>query len=150
MSTRDFQVYGNLALAAEPAYVESSPRFTVIEGRGARAERPAVSGRHVSRAAVAIAATVVALLFFAVALVGWSTYAGRAEAHADTLSHISFEEVRVQAGDSLWSLASSILSTISPRRKPQMLSRRPMNSRGLFSRRERRFSSPSLGRTSSS
>lgn len=106
MITREFQVYGNLALAAEPAYVESNPRFTVIEGRGARAERSAVSGRHVSRAAVAIAATVVALLFFAVALVGWSTYASRAEAHADTLSHISFEEVRVQAGDSLWSLAS--------------------------------------------
>lgn len=107
MNARNTYIYGNLALAVEPAHAEEKPRFTVIEGRTRCAMPVATPVRATARYAAVAATAIVAVLFLVVGLAGWSVFSGRAAAHTATLENTAFEEVRVDAGDSLWTLAAA-------------------------------------------
>lgn len=103
-------VQGNLALKLETPAV---PAFTVIKGGRsgfqAQSAKPACSqcaaaaSAPVALKASTIVAVAIALtLFFVLAT---SIFSARHAAYAESVSNVTYETVRVQSGDSLWSLA---------------------------------------------
>ena len=103
-------VQGNLALKLE---TPAAPAFTVVKGgrsgyqplpvKSARTQyavaAPAPAALKVSTiVAVAVALT----LFFVLAT---SVFSARHAAYAESVSNVTYETIRVQPGDSLWSLA---------------------------------------------
>lgn len=103
-------VQGNLALKLE---TPTAPAFTVV--KGGRSGFQALPGKPVrsrcvatTSASVALkASTIVALavaltLFFVLAT---SIFSARHAVYAESVSNVTYETVRVQSGDSLWSLA---------------------------------------------
>ncbi len=103
-------VQGNLALKLE---TPAAPAFTVV--KGGRSGFQTLPGKPVRSQCVATtsapvalkASTIVALavaftLFFVLAT---SIFSARHAAYAESASNVTYETVRVQSGDSLWSLA---------------------------------------------
>ena len=103
-------IQGNLALKLDTPV---SPALTVV--KGGRSNFQAVTTKpvryqHVAAASAPVAlkaSTVVAVavaftLFFVLAM---SVFSARHAAYADSVANVSYETVRVQSGDSLWSLA---------------------------------------------
>ena len=103
-------VQGNLALKLE---TPAAPAFTVV--KGGRSGFQTLPGKPVRSQCVATtsapaalkASTIVALavaltLFFVLAT---SIFSARHAAYAESVSNVTYETVRVQSGDSLWSLA---------------------------------------------
>lgn len=103
-------VQGNLALKLEAPV---APAFTVV--KGGRSGFKTLPGKPVRSQCVATtsapvalkASTIVALavaftLFFVLAT---SIFSARHAAYAESVSNITYETIRVQTGDSLWSLA---------------------------------------------
>lgn len=103
-------VQGNLALKLE---APAAPAFTVVKGgrfgfravapKPNRAQHAAVASAPVSlKASTVVAIAVAFTLFFVLATTVFTT---RHAAYADSVANVTYETVRVQAGDSLWSLA---------------------------------------------
>lgn len=103
-------VQGNLALKLE---TPAAPAFTVVKGgRSGYQPLPVKSARNQHAVAVptpvalkvsTIVAVAVALtLFFVLAT---SVFSARHAAYAESVSNVTYETIRVQPGDSLWSLA---------------------------------------------
>lgn len=103
-------VQGNLALKLE---TPAEPIFTVVQGgrsgfqpltvKPTRNQQAAVAPAHVALKVPTIAAVAVALtLFFVLAT---SVFSARHAAYAESVSNVTYETIRVQPGDSLWSLA---------------------------------------------
>lgn len=103
-------VQGNLALKLE---TPTSPAFTVVKGgrsgfqtlpgKPARSQRVATTSAPAALKVSTIVALAVALtLFFVLAT---SIFSARHAAYAESVSNVTYETVRVQSGDSLWSLA---------------------------------------------
>lgn len=103
-------VQGNLALKLE---APASPAFTVVKGGRSHFQAVATKPVRTQRATVALApvalkaSTIVAVavaftLFFVLAT---SVFSARHAAYADSVANVTYETVRVQSGDSLWSLA---------------------------------------------
>ena len=103
-------VQGNLALKLE---TPAAPAFTVVKGgrsgfqtlpgRPVRSQCVATTSAPVALKASTIVALAVALtLFFVLAT---SIFSARHAAYAESVSNVTYETVRVQSGDSLWSLA---------------------------------------------
>ena len=103
-------VQGNLALKLQ---TPAAPAFTVVKGgrssfqslpgKPARSQRVATTSAPVALKASTIVALAVALtLFFVLAT---SIFSARHAAYAESVSNVTYETVRVQSGDSLWSLA---------------------------------------------
>lgn len=103
-------VQGNLALKLE---TPAAPAFTVV--KGGRSGFQTLPGKPVRNQCVATtsapvalkASTIVALavaltLFFVLAT---SIFSARHAAYAESVSNVTYETIRVQSGDSLWSLA---------------------------------------------
>lgn len=103
-------VQGNLALKLE---TPAAPAFTVVKGgrsgfqtlpgKPVRSQCVATTSAPVALRASTIVALAVALtLFFVLAT---SIFSARHAAYAESVSNVTYETVRVQSGDSLWSLA---------------------------------------------
>lgn len=103
-------VQGNLALKLE---TPAAPAFTVVKGgrsgfqtlpgKPARSQCVSVASAPVALKASTIVAVAVSLtLFFVLAM---SIFSARHAAYAESVSNVTYETVRVQSGDSLWSLA---------------------------------------------
>lgn len=103
-------VQGNLALKLE---APASPAFTVVMGGRSHFQAVATKPVRTQRASVALspvalkASTIVSIavaftLFFVLAT---SVFSARQAAYADSVANVTYETVRVQSGDSLWSLA---------------------------------------------
>lgn len=103
-------VQGNLALKLEAPAV---PAFTVVKGgrpgfqtppgKPVRSQCVATTSAPVALKASTIVALAVAFtLFFVLAT---SIFGARHAAYAESASNVTYETVRVQSGDSLWSLA---------------------------------------------
>ena len=103
-------VQGNLALKLE---TPTSPVFTVVKGgrsgfqtlpgKPAHSQRVAKTSAPAALKVSTIVALAVALtLFFVLAT---SIFSARHAAYAESVSNVTYETVRVQPGDSLWSLA---------------------------------------------
>lgn len=103
-------VQGNLALKLE---TPAAPVFTVVKGgrsgfqtlpgKPSRSQRVTTASAPAALKASTIAALAVALtLFFVLAT---SIFSARHAAYAESVSNVTYETVRVQSGDSLWSLA---------------------------------------------
>lgn len=103
-------VQGNLALKLE---TPAAPAFTVVKGgrsgfqtllgKPVRSQCVAATSAPVALKASTIVALAVALtLFFVLAT---SIFSARHAAYAESTSNVTYETVRVQSGDSLWSLA---------------------------------------------
>lgn len=105
-------VQGNLALKLE---APATPAFTVVKGgrshfqvqavatKPVRTQRAAAASAPVALKASTIVAVAVAFtLFFVLAT---SVFSARHAAYADSVANVTYETVRVQSGDSLWSLA---------------------------------------------
>ena len=103
-------VQGNLALKLE---TPAAPAFTVVKGgrsgfqtlpgKPSRSQRVATASAPAALKASTIVALAVALtLFFVLAI---SIFSARHAAYAESVSNVTYETVRVQSGDSLWSLA---------------------------------------------
>lgn len=103
-------VQGNLALKLE---APAAPAFTVVKGgrsgfqtlpvKPVRSQCVVVASAPVALKASTIVAVAVALtLFFVLAT---SIFSARHAAYAESVSNVTYETVRVQSGDSLWSLA---------------------------------------------
>lgn len=103
-------VQGNLALKLETPAV---PAFTVVKGgrsgfqalsaKPAHSQCVAAASAPVALKASTIVAVAIALtLFFVLAT---SIFSARHTAYAESVSNVTYETVRVQPGDSLWSLA---------------------------------------------
>lgn len=103
-------VQGNLALKLE---TPAAPAFTVV--KGGRSGFQTLPGKPVRSRCVATTSAPVALkvstivalavaftLFFVLAT---SIFSARHAAYAESVSNVTYETVRVQSGDSLWSLA---------------------------------------------
>lgn len=103
-------VQGNLALKLE---TPAAPAFTVV--KGGRSGFQTLSGKPVRSQCVATASAPAALkastivvlavaltLFFVLAT---SIFSARHAAYAESVSNVTYETVRVQSGDYLWSLA---------------------------------------------
>lgn len=103
-------VQGNLALKL---VAPAAPAFTVV--KGGRSGFQTLPGKPVRSQCVATtsapvalkASTIVALavaftLFFVLAT---SIFSARHAAYAESVSNVTYETIRVQPGDSLWSLA---------------------------------------------
>ena len=103
-------VQGNLALKLE---TPAAPAFTVV--KGGRSGFQTLPGKPVRSQCVATSSAPVALkvstivalafsftLFFVLAT---SIFSARHAAYAESVSNVTYETVRVQSGDSLWSLA---------------------------------------------
>ena len=103
-------VQGNLALKLE---TPAAPAFTVV--KGGRSGFQTLPGKPVRSQCVATASAPAALkastivvlavaltLFFVLAT---SIFSARHAAYAESASNVTYETVRVQSGDSLWSLA---------------------------------------------
>lgn len=103
-------VQGNLALKYETPV---SPSFTVVKG-GRCGFQAMVAGPVRSKHAVAVSAPValkastivaVAVAFTLFFVLSASVFSARHAAYADSVANVTYETVRVQSGDSLWSLA---------------------------------------------
>lgn len=103
-------VQGNLALKLE---APAEPTFTVVQGgrsgiqpltvKPARNQQTVVAPARVALKVPTIVAVAVAFtLFFVLAT---SAFNARHAAYAESVSNITYETIRVQPGDSLWSLA---------------------------------------------
>ena len=103
-------VQGNLALKLE---TPAAPAFTVVKGgrsgfqtlpgKPSRSQRVATASAPAALKASTIVTLAVALtLFFVLAT---SIFSARHAAYAESVSNVTYETVRVQSGDSLWSLA---------------------------------------------
>lgn len=103
-------VQGNLALKLE---TPAAPVFTVVKGgrsgfqtlpgKPSRSQRVATASAPAALKASTIVALAVAFtLFFVLAT---SVFSARHAAYADSVANVTYESVRVQSGDSLWSLA---------------------------------------------
>ena len=103
-------VQANLALKLE---TPAAPAFTVVKGgrsgfqtlpgKPVRSQCVATTSAPVALKASTIVALAVALtLFFVLAT---SIFSARHAAYAESVSNVTYETVRVQSGDSLWSLA---------------------------------------------
>ena len=103
-------VQGNLALKLE---TPAAPAFTVVKGgrsglqtlpgKPVRSQCVATTSAPVALKASTIVALAVALtLFFVLAT---SIFSARHAAYAESVSNVTYETVRIQSGDSLWSLA---------------------------------------------
>lgn len=103
-------VQGNLALKLE---TPTAPAFTVVKGgrfgfqtlpgKPARGQCVATTSAPVAlKASTIVALAVVLTLFFVLAT---SIFSARHAAYAESVSNVTYETVRVQSGDSLWSLA---------------------------------------------
>ena len=103
-------VQGNLALKLE---TPTAPVFTVV--KGGRSGIQTLPGKPVRSRCVATTSAPVALkastiVALAVALtlsfvLATSIFSARHAAYAESVSNVTYETVRVQSGDSLWSLA---------------------------------------------
>ena len=103
-------VQGNLALKLDTPV---SPAFTVV--KGGRSNFQAVTtkpvrNQHASAASAPVAlkaSTVVAVAvgFKRCFVLAMSVFSARHAAYADSGANVTYETVRVQSGDSLWSLA---------------------------------------------
>ncbi len=103
-------VQGNLALKLE---TPAAPAFTVVKsgrsgfqtlpGKPVRSQCVATTSAPVALKVSTIVALAAALtLFFVLAT---SIFSARHAAYAESTSNVTYETVRVQSGDSLWSLA---------------------------------------------
>lgn len=103
-------VQGNLALKLE---TPAEPAFTVVQGgrfgfqplavKPARNQQAVAAPTRVALKVPTIVAVAVALtLFFVLAT---SVFSARHAAYAESVSNVTYETIRVQPGDSLWSLA---------------------------------------------
>ena len=102
-------VQGNLALKLE---TPAAPAFTVVKGgrsgfqtlpgKPVRSQCVATTSAPVALKASTIVALAVALTLF---LLATSIFSARHAAYAESVSNVTYETVRVQSGDSLWSLA---------------------------------------------
>lgn len=103
-------VQGNLALKL---VTPAEPTFTVVQGgrsgfqpltvKPARNQQTVVAPARVALKVPTIVAVAVALtLFFVLAT---SVFSARHAAYAESVSNVTYETIRVQPGDSLWSLA---------------------------------------------
>lgn len=103
-------VQGNLALKLE---TPAAPAFTVVKGgrsgfqtlpgKPVRSQCVATTSAPVAlKASTIVALTVALTLFFVLAT---SIFSARHAAYAESVSNVTYETVRVQSGDSLWSLA---------------------------------------------
>ena len=103
-------VQGNIALKLE---TPAAPAFTVVKGgrssfqaqpaKPVRSQCVAAASAPVALKASTVVAVAVALtLFFVLAT---SVFSARHAAYAESVSNVTYETVRVQSGDSLWSLA---------------------------------------------
>lgn len=103
-------VQGNLALKLE---TPSAPAFTVVKGgrssfqtlpgKPARSQWVAKTSTPAALRVSTIVALAVALAIFFV--LATSIFNARHAAYAESVSNVTYETVRVQSGDSLWSLA---------------------------------------------
>lgn len=103
-------VQGNLALKLETPAV---PAFTVVKGgrsgfqtlpgKPVRSQCVATTSAPVALKASTIVALAVALTIFFV--LATSIFSARHAVYAESASNVTYETVRVQSGDSLWSLA---------------------------------------------
>lgn len=103
-------VQGNLALKLE---TPAAPAFTVVEGgrsaiqpvavKPVRSQRSSVVTAPVALKPSTIVAVAVALTLFFV--ISTSVFSARHAAYADSVTNVTYETIRVQSGDSLWSLA---------------------------------------------
>lgn len=103
-------VQGNLALKLETSAEYS---FTVVQGgrssfqpltvKPARNQQAvAAPGRVALKVPTIVAVAVALTLFFVLAT---SVFSARHAAYAESVSNVTYETIRVQSGDSLWSLA---------------------------------------------
>ena len=103
-------VQGNLALKLD---TPATTAFSVVKGgragymtvsaKASRASQPATCAAPVPLKVSTIVAVAVGLtLFFVLAV---SVFTARNAAYADSIANVTYESVRVQSGDSLWSLA---------------------------------------------
>ena len=100
-------IQGNLALKLE---TPAEPTFTVVQGGRSGIQpltvKPARNQQAVAapaRVALRVPTIVAAFtLFFVLAT---SVFNARHAAYAESVSNITYETIRVQSGDSLWSLA---------------------------------------------
>ena len=103
-------VQGSLALKLE---TPAEPTITVVQGgrsgfqplpgKPARNQKAGVEPGRVALKVPTIVAVAVALtLFFVLAT---SVFSARHAAYAESVSNVTYETIRVQPGDSLWSLA---------------------------------------------
>ena len=103
-------VQGNLALKLE---TPAAPAFTVVKGgRSGYQPLPVKSARnqHAVAAPTPVALKVSTIVAVAVALtlffvLATSVFSARHAAYAESVSNVTYETIRVQPGDSLWSLA---------------------------------------------
>lgn len=103
-------VQGNLALKLE---APAAPTFTVVKGgRSGYQPLPVKSARnqHAVAAPTPVALKVSTIVAVAVALtlffvLATSVFSARHAAYAESVSNVTYETIRVQPGDSLWSLA---------------------------------------------
>ena len=103
-------VQGNLALKLEapavPAFTVvkgGRPGFQTLAGKPVRSQCVATTSAPVALKVSTIVALAVAFtLFFVLAT---SIFGARHAAYAESASNVTYENVRVQSGDSLWSLA---------------------------------------------
>lgn len=103
-------VQGNLALKLE---MPAAPAFTVVKGgRSGYQPLPVKSARnqHAVAAPTPVALKVSTIVAVAVALtlffvLATSVFSARHAAYAESVSNVTYETIRVQPGDSLWSLA---------------------------------------------
>ena len=103
-------VQGNLALKLETS---AEYTFTVVQGgrssfqpltvKPARNQQAvAAPGRVALKVPTIVAVAVALTLFFVLAT---SVFSARHAAYAEPVSNVTYETIRVQSGDSLWSLA---------------------------------------------
>ena len=103
-------VQGNLALKLETS---AEYTFTVVQGgrssfqpltvKPARNQQAvAAPGRVALKVPTIVAVAVALTLFFVLAT---SVFSARHAAYAESVSNVTYENIRVQSGDSLWSLA---------------------------------------------
>lgn len=103
-------VQGNLALKLETS---AEYTFTVVQGgrssfqpltvKSARNQQAvAAPGRVALKVPTIVAVAVALTLFFVLAT---SVFSARHAAYAESVSNVTYETIRVQSGDSLWSLA---------------------------------------------
>lgn len=103
-------VQGNLALKLE---TPAEPTFTVVQGgrsgfqpltvKPARNQQAVVAPPRVAlKVSTIVAVAVAPTLFFVLAT---SVFSARHAAYAESVSNVTYETIRVQSGDSLWSLA---------------------------------------------
>lgn len=103
-------VQGNLALKLK---TPAAPAFTVVKGgRSGYQPLPVKSARnqHAVAAPTPVALKVSTIVAVAVALtlffvLATSVFSARHAAYAESVSNVTYETIRVQPGDSLWSLA---------------------------------------------